>query len=104
MRYVIGRITIRPGKREEFLAKAQTYIAASRADEGSVYFDIAPKPDDPDGLVMIECWADLATHRAHQTRDYAAAFQPIGAAYILRGEFEEMTVDTVENVVIDLSP
>ena len=102
MRYVIGHISARPGTREEFLGKAQSYVAASRADAGCVYFDITSKPDDPDGLVIIEHWADLATHVAHQERDYSAAFRPVAGQYFLHAEFEEMTVPNVETVVVDI--
>lgn len=98
MRYVIGRIELRPGKRAEFMQAAAGYVAASRADEGCVYFDIAPTPDNPDGAVMIECWEDFASHKAHQASGYAAAFNPIAGALILRGTFEEMNVDNAENV------
>ncbi len=104
MRYVIGRITVRPGKREEFLARAESYVAASRADIGCLYFDVTPRPDDPNGIVMIEHWADLETHLAHQARDYALAFRPVAGSYFLHAEFEEMTVPGVEKLVFDFEP
>jgi quinol monooxygenase YgiN len=103
MRYVIGRFTVRSGKRPEFLDHAKAYVAASRADKGCVYFDIAPAPDDPDGCVMVECWDTEDNHKAHQSSAYAAAFNPTFGALALRGEFQEMNVDKPDNVAFDFS-
>jgi quinol monooxygenase YgiN len=96
-------MTVRAGKRAEFLAKAADYITASRADKGCVYFEIAPVPDRADDLVMIEGWETQDDHKAHQASDYAKAFGPIGGAYLLRGNFQEMNVTDAENVVFDFS-
>lgn len=103
MRYVIGRFNVRPGKRPELLEAAKSYVAASRADAGCVYFDIAPMPDNPDGCVMVECWETQDAHKAHQASAYAAAFNPTAGALILKGEFQEMNVETPDNVVLDFS-
>lgn len=59
--------------------------------------------EDGDAVVMIECWESLEDHKAHTASDYAKAFQPISGQYILRGDFQEMTVDKPENVVFDLT-
>ena len=99
MRYVIGRMWLRTGTRETFLNKAKSYVASSQADVGCIYFHIAPMVEDLDAVVMIEAWESLETHRAHSASDYARSFQPVGGEYILRGNFQEMTVDNPENVV-----
>ncbi|MBI4922963.1 MAG: antibiotic biosynthesis monooxygenase [Devosia nanyangense] len=99
MRYVIGHFSVQPGTRDEFMAKTKDYIDASRADDGCVYFDIALMTDNPDGLVMVECWRDQAAHKAHQASTYASAFQPTGAAFIVNGAFQEMNVENADSVV-----
>jgi quinol monooxygenase YgiN len=103
MRYVIGRFSVRPGKRAELLEKAHNYVAASRADAGCVYFDMAPMPDNPDGVVMVECWETQDAHKAHLATAYATAFNPTAGALILKGEFQEMNVDKPDNVVLDFT-
>lgn len=104
MRYVIGRMTVRPGKRDEFLGKSAGYVSASRAEEDCVYYEQGPMHGNPDGIVLVECWKTAEGHAAHLASAYAKAFGPTAQKYILRGEFQEMDVNNPNNVVLDFGP
>jgi quinol monooxygenase YgiN len=103
VRYVIGRIKARPGMREAYLALATEFIATSRAEAGCVYYDQGPLHGDPDGMIIVECWATPQAHAAHVAASHFKAFGPVFEKHVLKAIFEEMDVGDVNNVVIDMS-
>lgn len=99
-KYVIGRVKVRPGQRDAYLAAARDYIATSRRDAGLVYYQQGLDNDDPDGLIVIECWESPEAHEAHTKAPYFAAFGPTFMQYVVRAHFEEMNVGEVNDVEI----
>jgi len=100
-RYVIGRIKIKPGKRDEYLAHAANYIATTRGEPGCLYFEEGRSTQDPDDIVIAECWDTPEAHAAHTKAPHFAAFGPIFERYVLHAHFEEMNVGEVNDVVVD---
>jgi len=99
-KYVIGRLKIRPGQRDAYLKRSQDYIAASRRDAGSIYYQEGLDPDDPNGLIVIECWESPEAHAAHTGAAHFAAFGPVFMDFVTHAHFEEMDVGEVKDVVI----
>jgi quinol monooxygenase YgiN len=103
MRYVVGRVWTRPGKRDQFLERSAAYTATSRGEPGCVYYDMGPMHGDPNGVILIECWESAQTHAAHLTQPQRAAIGPIFEEHVLRATFEEMDVEGITPIVVDLS-
>jgi quinol monooxygenase YgiN len=101
MRYVLGRIWARPGMRDEYMPLAMHYVATSRAEAGCVYFDQGPMPDDPDGIVLIECWQTPAHHAAHGAAPHVKAFGPTFETYVRKAIFDEIDAEGINPIVID---
>jgi quinol monooxygenase YgiN len=101
MRYVIGRVKLKPGMRDAFTALAAPYIATSRAEAGCVYYDQAAVHGSADDSIIIECWQTPEAHAAHVAAPHFRAFGPVFEKHVLQAKFEEMDVGDVNNVVID---
>jgi quinol monooxygenase YgiN len=99
-KYVIGRVKVKTGLREEYLKQSSAYIAASRAEPGCLYYDEGLDREDPDGLIVIECWETPEAHANHTKAPHFAAFGPVFGKYVASAHFEEMNVGDVNDVRI----
>jgi quinol monooxygenase YgiN len=102
MRYTIGRIWTRPGRRDQYLADFAAYNATSRAERGCLYYEQAAADHDPDEVILIECWESAEAHAAHLAHPARASTGPIFEKHVLRATFEEMDAD-VTPIAIDLT-
>ena len=68
-KYIIGWLTCRPGRRDELAALIGPYVAACRAEEGCLFFDMNPSVTDPDVVTVAECFASREAHAAHLERE-----------------------------------
>lgn len=59
----------KPGKREDFLKtiKAEGIDQASRDEEGNFRYDYFLSADDPDEILLLECWKDEDAQKYHST-------------------------------------
>lgn len=103
MRYTIGRIWTRPGRRDAYLEQSASYTAGSRAEQGCLYYEQARMDVDPDGIVLIECWESAAAHAAHLARPERATIGPIFEQHVLKATFEEFDVEGVQPIVVAFS-
>lgn len=103
MRYVIGRMIVRPGRREEYLERSAAYVALSRTEPGCVYYDLSAVDGDADGVTLIECWASPEAHAAHLARPEREAAGPPFTECVLSATFEEMDVAGITPIVVDFS-
>ena len=99
-KYVIGRVRVKPGMRDEYLAVARDYLETSRRDEGCIYYREGHDVDDPDGIIVVECWETPELHAAHTNQPHFSGFGPTFMKYVLSASFEEMDVGDVNTVVI----
>lgn len=97
MRYVIGRVKLRPGSRAEYWNSAKAYVETTRREDGCIFFDIAASFDDPDGIVVAECWDTAAAHALHLTTDHYQAARPVFEAAIVSASFEDIESDQVKH-------
>ncbi len=66
MKFIIGRLTFKPGLRDGLLTAMQPLVQQIRTEEGCVFFEFNPKIDDPDTGVLAECFTTDAAHRWHK--------------------------------------
>ena len=69
--------TMKPGKREEFLAgvAASGAQAAVRGEEGCLQYDYFTSVDDPDKLLLLEKWTTREAQKVHTGQPHMALIQ-----------------------------
>ena len=63
-------------EREELLRAAKELVAASRADEGCIAYDLFESATRPDVLMICETWRDAEALAAHERTAHFAALVP----------------------------
>lgn len=74
MVYVIATLTVKPEMRAELIAAARDAIAATRAEDGCVSYDLHESMDDPNKLVFVEEWVSADRLPLHSKSDHMRAF------------------------------
>jgi quinol monooxygenase YgiN len=64
-KYIVGRLTFKPGKRDEYFALVRPLIEASQAEAGCLFYEHSPHPYKPDLVLIMECFKDEEAHAAH---------------------------------------
>jgi quinol monooxygenase YgiN len=90
MDYVIGWITTKPGRRDEYMARAAPFVAATQAERGVVFFHLIPDPASADRVIAVECYESAVAHADHLTTPHFAEFWPIFEEYVIEGRFENL--------------
>lgn len=95
-KFIIGWLKCRPGKRDELVALLGPYVAACRAEEGCLFFDMNPSVTEPDVVVVSECFASRAAHQAHVEQETFRRFWNQLYELCLEGRFENIFPGHVE--------
>ena len=71
--------TMKPGKRDEFLAgvTASGAQAAVRGEEGCLQYDYFTSVDDPDKLLLLEKWTNREAQKVHMGQPHMALIQEV---------------------------
>jgi|SRR5882724_9719158 len=70
--FVIARVRPRPETRDEMFALLNEVQEASRADEGCINYGYYAELADPDNLIAVEEWRDMAALQAHLKQPHVA--------------------------------
>jgi quinol monooxygenase YgiN len=68
------KVSVRPERREEWLALARQYRADVTAEPGNVYFEWATDIEDPNVFVAVECFVDSDAGSAHVGTEHFKQF------------------------------
>ena len=75
---LVVQMTVRPGRREEFLAGMAANAQASVRDEpGCLRFDVCSVADDENRFVLYELYTDAAAFAAHKTSPHFARWRTV---------------------------
>lgn len=96
MWYVVGRLRMKPGRRDAFLVALQPMLEATRKEPGCLFFFAAAVADDPDGILIVEHFVDRAAHLAHQQTPHYLSMLPRFQADLASAEFEDIAASAVE--------
>ena len=88
MEFVIGWLTCKPGKRDEFMTVAKPGIAITQKEDGCVFYEFHPSTLDPNLVVIIEGWQSPSHHQAHQKAAHQVAFGSEAGRLAVEGRFE----------------
>ena len=96
MKFVVGWLKVRPGKRDEFLALARPYIAKTLAEDGIEFFEFNLSSTEPDTVIVIEKYRTPEVHSQHnQTAHFAEMWAHVQRLCI-EGKFENISADRVD--------
>jgi quinol monooxygenase YgiN len=95
MRYVIGWLKVKPGKRDEFMRLAKPVFAITQKEDGCLFYEAHPTTEDPDLVILVEGWQSRAQHEAHQKAAHHVAFGPEVVRLCVGGRFEEIEAKDV---------
>lgn len=71
---IMLKMPIRPEKTQEWLALADSYTKAVRAEPGNNFFQFSRSLEDENEYVCIEGFADAAAGQEHMKQDHVAHF------------------------------
>ncbi len=74
MIYITVKIPVRPEKADAFMDEAATYTAATRAEEGNVFFEWSRSLDEPNTFVLLEAFRDADAGAAHVAGSHVQDF------------------------------
>ncbi len=74
MLIVTAKVTASAGRRDEFVQAAQPCIAATRKEEGCVFYELYAATDNPDMLMYYEKWISREALAQHMESEHMKAF------------------------------
>jgi quinol monooxygenase YgiN len=103
---VLGWLTARPGKRDEFMMISRDYVERCRREEGIILFEFHPSITDPDLIIVIECFETPAAHDRHLAMPHFAAMWKEVERLIAGARFENVYASQVvsETMTFAYSP
>ena len=80
---LVVQMTVRPGKREQFLAgMAANAEAAVRDEPGCLRFDVSAVAGDEDRFLLYELYTDAEAFEAHKRAPHFAQWRTIAAEVV----------------------
>jgi quinol monooxygenase YgiN len=95
-KFIIGRMRVKPGTRDELLAAAKPFIQQTRAEPGCVFFEMAVSASDPDGVLVAEEFKDAAAHDFHDKSAHMDVFRAVLGRLLVETQFEFIYSDKVD--------
>jgi len=71
---IIARIAVKEGKENEFIEIASKLVAATRAEEGNLFYSLYQSTEDPLIFIVYEEYKDDAAFDTHAKSAHFAAF------------------------------
>lgn len=96
MKYVIGWLRTKPGKRAELLSLLRPFAQQSREEEGVNIFEVNPSDTDSDVVVFIECYEDEEVHIRHLAQEEHVVLLDRIAKIGIGGQFHHIYSDRTE--------
>lgn len=99
MIYVIATLHAKEDKQSTLIEGARAVIAATRKEEGCLFYDLHQSVTDPQRLVFVEGWTSRAALAAHFKAPHLEKWRGIAAQCIARPtEVEIITPAGVEKL------
>ena len=78
MIYVIATLKALPGKQAALIAGAKPCIAATRKENGCLFYDLSQSVTDPDSFTFVERWTTREALEAHFHTPHLATWREVG--------------------------
>ena len=89
-KFIMGWLTARPGKRDEFMAISKPYIATTLQEQGVVFFEFHPSSTDPNLVIVVECYETPEAQDVHHGTPHFAAMWKEVQRLIAEARFENI--------------
>ncbi len=96
MIYVIATLTIKPGSLEALRGPAAACVAATRAEDGCIAYELLESLDDPQRLVFVEKWATREALTAHSKTPHLTAWREASTSHLVSRTIEIVHPEKVE--------
>jgi quinol monooxygenase YgiN len=83
---VIAKLAVQPGKKEGLFALARGIIAATRAEEGCLSYELLDDPSDPGACAFVERWTDGEALKRHMKTDHFLKWREASKALLVAGQ------------------
>ncbi len=97
MIYVVATLKIDPATLPQMLPEAQKVIAATRAEEGCILYELHQSVTDPSTLRFVEKWESMAALDAHAASDHLKAWRAAAGHLFLDRKIEIIEAAHVEH-------
>ena len=96
MKFVIGWLKVRPGKRDELVALARPFIATTLKEEGVEFFEFHLSSTDCDTVIVVERYRTPEVHDLHHKTAHFAEMWGHVQRLCIEGRFENIFADRVD--------
>lgn len=96
MIYVVATLVIKPGSLEALRAPAAACVAATRAEEGCIAYELFHSLSHPEKLVFVEKWETREALTAHSKQPHLAAWREASAPHLLSRTIEIVHPERIE--------
>lgn len=74
MIFITVKFAVHPDKADQFMAASAGYTAATRAEEGNIFFEWSRSLDEPNTFVLLEAFRDAEAGAAHVAGQHVKDF------------------------------
>ncbi|HHZ07525.1 MAG TPA: antibiotic biosynthesis monooxygenase [Rhizobiales bacterium] len=93
---VVATLVIKPGSVEALRAPAAACIAATRAEQGCIAYDLFHSMTDAEKLVFVEKWETREALTAHSRQPHLAAWREASAPHLVSRTIEIVHPERIE--------
>ncbi len=102
-KYIVGWLTLREGSGPVFDRIYPPYAAACRAEKECRFFEMIRSREQPDTVVICECFSSEEAHSVHRERPHVKAFFDELHKIALVGRFENVIADKISPDAYDFA-
>ncbi len=94
-KFILGWIRLRKGTEDEFDRLSQSYLETCRAEPECRFFYMLRTREDPNMVLVCECFVSEDAHKVHLSKPHVAAFFEVLGQMATFGEFENVLAASV---------
>jgi quinol monooxygenase YgiN len=94
--YVIATLSVKREKLSTLLEAARAVIAATRKEDGCIFYDLHQSITDPDQLVFVERWESREALGKHFEQPHMTVWRAASGDCIASRKVEIVTAEHVE--------
>ncbi len=98
MLHLIAELTIQPGSLAKVIEAARPCIAATKAEDGCISYDLHVDVTDDTKVVFVERWRDRAALEAHFKTPHLQAWREVGSQFVTGRKIEIIEGGKIETL------
>ena len=98
MIYLLAHLKARPGTHPELMSDAKAMIAATRAEQGCILYDLNVSITDPQSMIFVEAWRSREALSEHFDATHMAVWRKASEGYFIERRIEVIHPEKVETL------